>query len=385
MTLFDLRPGSGLERSPDDDAWLASSHATVLTVLRSPDWTSDVRTAIDAGAMMAGRPIPEEASELLSKILLFMDGPDHVRLRRLVSKAFTPRSVEQLRPRMVALTEDLLVPLRGGGQFDVIDDLAFPLPVTVICELLGIPAEDRDLFRQQTGALAVLLDRAVTDEQLGQAAGAALLFAAYLVPLFEERRHAPQADLISRLVAAEDEGDQLGADELLITVVLLLAAGHETTMNLIGNGLLALLQHPDQLALLRARPDLMPTAVEELLRYDSPVRLTVRTARVDTILEGRSLQAGDQVIALLHAANHDPSVFESPHRLDITRDARHHVSLGGGAHYCLGANLARAEAQVALTALTTLPGLELATKEPAWRPLHALHGLVTLPVACRPA
>lgn len=385
MTLFDLRPGSDLERSPDDDAWLAPSHATVLTVLRSPDWTSDARTAIDAGAMMAGRPIPEEASELLSKILLFMDGPDHVRLRRLVSKAFTPRSVEQLRPRMVALTEDLLAPLREAGQFDVIDDLAFPLPVTVICELLGIPAQDRDLFRQQTGALAVLLDRAVTDEQLGQAAGAALLFAAYLVPLFEERRRAPQVDLISRLVAAEDEGDQLGADELLITVVLLLAAGHETTMNLIGNGFLALLQHPDQLALLRARPDLMPTAVEELLRYDSPVRLTVRTARVDTILEVRSLQAGDQVIALLHAANHDPTVFESPHRLDITRDARHHVSLGGGAHYCLGANLARAEAQVALTALTALPGLELATEEPVWRPLHALHGLVSLPVTCHPA
>jgi cytochrome P450 len=260
MTLFDLQPGSRLERSPDDDAWLASSHATVLAVLRSPDWTSDARTAIDTGAMMAGRPIPEEASELLAKILLFMDGPDHVRLRRLISKAFTPRSVEQLRPRMVALTDDLLSPLQEAGQFDVIDDLAFPLPVTVICELFGIPAEDRDLFRQQTGALAVLLDRSVTDEQLGQAAGAALLFAAYLVPLFEERRRAPQADLISRLVAAEDEGDQLGADELLITVVLLLAAGHETTMNLIGNGLLALLQHPDQLALLRARPDLRSRA-----------------------------------------------------------------------------------------------------------------------------
>lgn len=334
---------------------------------------------------MAGRSIPEEAGELLSKVLLFMDGPDHVRLRRLVSKAFTPRSVDQLRPRMVELTEDLLAPLRNSGQFDVIDDLAFPLPVTVICELLGIPAEDRDLFRQQTGALAVLLDRAVTDEQLGQAAGAALLLAAYLVPLFEERRRAPQADLISRLVAIEDDGDQLGADELLITVVLLLAAGHETTMNLIGNGLLALLQHPDQLALLRVRPNPMPAAVDELLRYDSPVRLTARTARVDTMLEGRSLQAGDQVIALLHAANHDPTVFESPHSLDITRDARHHVSLGGGAHYCLGASLARAEAQIALTALTALPGLELATDELVWRPLHALHGLATLPVTCSPA
>ena len=383
MTLFDVRPGAGLARSEDDGGWVAASHAAVSTVLRDPGWTSDARSAVGAASFVSGRTIPEEAGELLSKVLLFMDGADHLRVRRLVSKAFTPRSVERLRPRIAELTGELLAPLREAGSFDVIDDLAFPLPVTVICELLGVPAEDRDLFRQQTGALAALLDRDVSPEQLGQAAGASLVFTAYLVPLFEERRRAPQDDLVSALVAAEEDGDRLGADELLITVMLLLAAGHETTMNLIGNGLLALLRHPAQLELLRSQPGLMPGAVEELLRYDSPVRLTARTAREDTVLDGQRIRAGEQVVALLDAANHDPAVFASPEVLDVTRDARGHVSFGSGAHYCLGASLARAEAQVALAALVALPDLQLAVAEPRWRPLVALRGLESLPVSCR--
>jgi cytochrome P450 len=255
----------------------------------------------------------------------------------------------------------------------------------VICELLGVPAEDRGMFRQQTRDMAVILDWDVTAEQFGGAAGAALNFAAYLVPLFEERRRAPKADLISALVAAEEAGDRLGADELLTTVVLLLTAGHETTMNLIGNGLLALLRNPDQLELLRARPELMPSAVEELLRYDSPVRLTVRTALADATVAGEAVRTGEQVIAMLDAANHDPAVFESPGTLDVTRDAHRHMAFGAGAHYCLGAALARAEAQVALAALVALPDLEPAIAEPVWRPLVTFHALQSLPVTCRPA
>jgi cytochrome P450 len=185
------------------------------------------------------------------------------------------------------------------------------------------------------------------------------------------------------LVEAEEAGDRLGADELLTTVAILLIAGHETTMNLIGNGMLALLRNPDQLELLRARPDLMPQAVEELLRYDSPVRLTIRTALQDAIVAGETVRAGEQVIAMLHAANHDPAVFDSPDALDITRDAHCHVALGGGAHYCLGAALARTEAQIALAALVALPHLELASDEPVWRPLRMFHALASLPVACR--
>jgi cytochrome P450 len=353
----------------------------VQTVLRDRGWSNDHRKA----TAYARAGIPEIAGELLSKVLVFMDAPDHTRLRGLIGKAFTPRSVERLRPRIADLTEELLAPLRDAGHFDVINDFAFALPVTVICELLGVPAEDRELFRQHTRDLAVMLDWDVTPEQLGIAAGAALNFAAYLVPLFEARRRAPEADLISALVAAEEAGDRLGADELLTTVVLLLTAGHETTMNLIGNGVLALLRNRDQLELLQTRPDLMPGAVEELLRYDSPVRLTVRTALVDATVAGETVRAGEQVIAMLDAANHDPAVFESPDTLDVTRDAHRHVAFGAGAHYCLGAALARAEAQTALAALVALPDLELAVDEPEWRPLRTFHALQALPVACRPA
>jgi cytochrome P450 len=385
MTIFDVGPEAGLQRAPEGDGWLAVSHTAVQTVLREPGWSNDHRKATGHAEYQAERGIPEVADELLSKVLVFMDAPDHTRLRGLISKAFTPRSVERLRPRIGQLTEELLAPLREAGRFDVINDFAFPLPVTVICELLGVPAEDREMFRQHTRDLAVMLDWDVTAEQFGGAAGAAMNFAAYLLPLFEQRRRAPKADLISALVAAEEAGDRLGADELLTTVVLLLTAGHETTMNLIGNGLLALLRNPDQLEVLRARPDLMPGAVEELLRYDSPVRLTVRTALEDATVTGSTVRAGEQVIAVLDAANHDPAVFESPDVLDVTRDAHRHVAFGAGAHYCLGAALARAEAQVALAALTALPELELAIDEPAWRPLVTFHALQSLPVACRPA
>jgi cytochrome P450 len=385
MTIFDVRPEAGIQRAPEDGGWVAASHAAVNAVLREPGWSSDHRKATGHAEYQAERGIPEMADELLAKVLVFMDPPDHTRLRGLISKAFTPRSVERLRPRIGELTEELLAPLRDAGRFDVINDFAFPLPVTVICELLGVPAEDREMFRQQTRDLAVILDWDVTAEQFGGAAGAAVNFAAYLVPLFEERRRAPRADLISALVAAEEAGDRLGADELLTTVVLLLTAGHETTMNLIGNGLLALLRNPDQLEVLRARPELMPSAVEELLRYDSPVRLTVRTALADVTVAGEAVRTGEQVIAMLDAANHDPAVFESPDVLDVTRDAHRHVAFGAGAHYCLGAALARAEAQVALAALTALPELELAIDEPAWRPLVTFHALQSLPVACQPA
>jgi cytochrome P450 len=357
------------------DGWVATSHAAVTTVLREPGWSSDPRSAA---------AVADIAAEALSKVLLFMDAPDHARVRGLVSNAFTPRTVERIRPGIAKLTEELLAPLRIAGRFDVIADFAYPLPVTVICELLGVPAADRELFRQLTRDMASVLDLDATPEQFGRAAGAGLTFTAYLVPLFEKRRREPRADLISALVAAEEAGDQLGTDELLTTVILLLVGGHETTMNLIGNGLLALLHHPDQLALLRAHPDLMSSAVEELLRYDSPVRRAVRVALNDAVVDEQPVRAGERVLAMIDAANHDPAVFESPDTLDITRDARRHVAFGAGAHYCLGAALARAEAQIALAALVALPELALATDAPAWRPLETLHALESLPVVFKP-
>jgi pimeloyl-[acyl-carrier protein] synthase len=349
----------------------ATSNATVHAVLRDPCWTTDRRHATD---------IPELAAEALSSVLLFMEAPDHTRLRRLINTAFTPRTIESLRPRIAELTDEILSPLRPTGRLDVISDFASPLPVTVICELLGIPAEDRDLFRRLTSDMVAVIDLDATDDQYGRAAGAMLTFTAYLVPLFEDRRHFPRDDLISALVAAEDDGGRLGADEVLTTVILLLVAGHETTMNLIGNGLLALLHHPGQLNLLRSRPDLMASAVEELLRFDTPVRRVVRIALADTVVDGQEVRAGEQVIAMLHEANHDPTVFSTPETLDITRDARRHVSFAAGPHYCLGAPLARVEAQIALATLISLPGLELAVDEPRWRPLVTLRGLEALPV-----
>lgn len=354
--------------------WTASTHAAVQAVLRGPRWSSDQRHAA---------AVPDVAGEVLSRILLFMDAPDHTRLRGLITRAFTPRTIEQLRPRIAELAEELLAPLREAGRFDVIGDFAFPLPITVICELLGVPAEDRALFRRLTVDMAVVLDLDPTSDQFGRAAGAALTFAAYLVPLFEERRQAPRDDLISTLVATEEAGDRLGADELLTTVILLLVAGHETTMNLIGNGLLALLRHPDQLALLRTQPHLMPSAVEELLRYDSPVRRAVRIPMDDALVDGKRVPAGEQVLVMLDDANHDPTVFAAPDTLDITRDTRRHVAFGAGAHYCLGAALARAEAQIALQALIALPDLELAVGEPQWRSQETLHALESLPVNLR--
>jgi cytochrome P450 len=269
---------------------------------------------------------------------------------------------------------------------DVISDLAFPFPVTIICQLLGVPVEDRDLFRQRTRDLTVLLEWQMTPTDFEASATAAVEFAAYFLALFEQRRSEPRDDLVSALVAAEHESDKLAHEELLTTCILLLSAGHETTMNLIGNGLLALLRHPDQLALLRSDPSVAANAVEELLRYDSPVQLTARTAKHDSEVGSQTIRQGDQVVALLGAANRDPQVFSEPDRVELARvKANQHVSFGAGHHFCLGAALARVEAQIALTRLAQLSDLELATEEPEWRKQATLRGLEHLPIRFRPA
>ena len=378
----ELRETDPVHFDPTTSTWVLTRYADVESVLRGPGWSNDHRHSESHRRWLAEMGAPEAVDELLSKVLLFMDPPDHTRLRSLVAKAFTPRSVERLRPRIEQVLADLLASVRAKGEMDVLADVAYPFPVTVICELLGVPVEDRDLFRTNTRQLAVILEWQLSHEQLTGAAEAAFAFAMYLMPLFEERRRQPRDDLISGLVAAEVEGERLGPDELLTTCVLLLTAGHETTMNLIGNGLLALLRNPDQLAALRDDPGLGRSAVDELLRYDSPVQLTARTALADTDVGGRTVGKGEQVVALLGAANHDPAVFDDPDRLDLTRpDANRHLSFGAGHHFCLGAALARLEAEIALTALVRLPGLELATDDVEWRDSQTLRGLQALPVA----
>jgi len=325
-------------------------------------------------------------SRSLSRWLLFEDPPDHTRLRRLINQAFTPRAVEQLRERIRTLVGGLFARVQRRSAFDLIAEVAAPLPVLVICDLLGIPACDRHLFADWSTALAASLDHLTAPEieslQRGNAAAAGLT--AYFADLLERRRKASGDDLLSGLVQAADDGTRLSEDELLATCVLLFFAGHETTVNLIGNGMLALLRTPDQLQRLQQRPALIANAVEELLRFDSPVQRTARVALTEVELEnGNRIHAGEIVTVLTGAANRDPSQFPEPDQLDLQRaNASRHLSFGAGIHYCVGAPLARLEAQVALAELVRrLPRLSLLEPCPRWRPTFGLRALESLSVA----
>jgi cytochrome P450 len=327
---------------------------------------------------------PESQKDLLrlqKDWMLLKDPPDHTRLRNLVFKAFTPRMVEQLRNTIQAITDRLLDEVQEKGELDLMAALAYPLPVTVIAEMLGIPRDDQDQFHDWSNALARSLDLTDDTAVYDEASQAAADFTDYLADLAEQRRRQPQNDLLSALVAVEDEGEHLTANELYATSSLLFVAGHETTINLIGNGMLALLRHPDQLALLRENSGLMKTAVEELLRYDSPVQMTSRMALADIEYKEHTFKRGTQVAFLLGAANHDPKRFEKPSQLDITRQKNQHLSFGGGIHYCLGAPLARLEGEIALTTLLRrMPNLQLATEAPEYGDNYLLRGLKSLPL-----
>jgi cytochrome P450 len=332
----------------------------------------------------AGFEPPEQQRalvEMQGHWMLIKNPPDHTRLRGLVHKAFTPRIVEQMRSRIQAITDGLLDRVQAAGQADLIADLAYPLPVTVIAELLGIPPEDHEQFHDWSDALAHSLD--LTDEQeiYDRASRAAVALTEYLRKVTAARRRQPQEDLLSALIAAEEGGGRLTEDELYATVALLLLAGHETTINLIGNGVLALLRNPDQLSRLRENPALLRPAIEELLRYDGPVQMTSRMALDDLEIRGQTIRAGQQVAFLLGAANHDPERFTAPQMLDISREPNQHLAFGSGIHYCLGAPLARLEGQIAIGALLRrMPELALATEAPEYRDNFVLRGLRSLPV-----
>jgi cytochrome P450 len=375
----ELRDRGRVHRDEGLGAWLVTGHAEALGMLRNPAWSNDNRHAAGRESWVAEREaagVPDTAG----RVMLFMDAPDHTRLRGLVSKAFTPRTVEALRPWVGALVEELLDQVADGADF--METVAYPLPVAVICELLGVPESDRGLFRRESARLAGTLEYRPPVSLLKAAGEAILAIAGYLFELLEERRRAPRDDLLSLLVQAEEAGDRLLPEELLSTCILLLIAGHETTMNLLGNGLLALMDAPEEWGALRASPAFVPNAVEELLRYDSPVQLTVRTALEDIELGGHRVPAGEQAIVLVGAANRDPERFDEPDRLDVTRaDARHHLSLGHGAHFCLGAPLARLEAQEAFAAMVRRwPRPPELVEKPCFRGTLTLRGLESLPV-----
>jgi cytochrome P450 len=365
-------------------AFVASRHAEASLVLRDKRFGKDFvdRTARRYGPQAMDEPIFRH----MSHWMLQQDPPDHTRLRGLVVKAFTARRVEDMRPRIQHVVDQSLDRVADRGHMDLIEDFAFRLPVTIICDMLGIPEEHRETFFQSSREGGRLLDpvplsRAEIDEANTGNAAAQL----YFQQLFELRRRSPGDDLTTQLVQAEEDGSKLSNEELTANIMLLFGAGHETTVNLIGNGLLALHRNPDQLALLEANPALITNAIEEFLRYDSSVQLTGRVALEDIDdLGGKKIPKGESVLCLLGSANRDPQVYpDRPDRLDITRPNVRPLSFGGGIHFCLGAQLARLEAEVAIaTLLRRLPDLRLDDAEkPEWRPTFVLRGLKSLPAS----
>jgi cytochrome P450 len=363
--------------------WLVTDHAACSSALRNKCFGKEGHKVVPAEKLAL---IPQESAEVVerrSSNMLFRDPPVHTRLRGLVNQAFTPRTIERLRPHVAEIAEHLVDAIAARGQADLIRDFAFPLPIIVIAELLGVSPDDRDQFKAWSSELTLGLNPGATREELSRTARAMEAISGYLHGVIEDRRREPRSDLISDLVRAQDSGDRLSMDELLATCRLILAAGHETTVNLIGNGTLALLRNPEQRAALAADPSRLGNAVEELLRYDSPVQITTRFAMEEAPLGPHTAKQGDLVMLILGAANRDGSHFADPTRLDLGRENAHtHLSFGGGIHYCLGAALARLEGEIAIgTLLRRLPGLALASSELTYRPHFVLRGPSALPVA----
>lgn len=361
--------------------WVLTRYADVIGALRDPRLSSDrIRSFLDHLPPEQRAEIDDLGQSLLMW-MVFVDPPDHTRLRALGSKAFTPRAVERMRPRVQAIVDELLDAAAAQDGMDVILDFGYPLPATVIAELLGAPAADRDKFKGWSDAVALFVGGIRTQPVQKQRARAGMLaLMDYFRELIARRRREPKDDLISALLAAEDRGDVLSTDELVATCVFLLFAGHETTTNLIGNGLLALARHPEQLQRLREQPQLMSSAIEELLRYDGPVQSVARAALEDLEIGGRSIQRGERVFPMLIAADRDPAQFSDPDRLDLSRRDNRHIAFGYGIHYCLGAPLARLEGQIALTALLQrFPDLRVQTDGLQWAQSFILRGLTALP------
>jgi cytochrome P450 len=364
--------------------YLASRHAEVSLVLRDKRFGKDF---VERSKRRYGPKIMEEPIfRSMSHWMLQQDPPDHTRLRGLVVKAFTARHVEDMRPRIQQVVDQTLDRVAERGRMDLIEDYAFRLPVTIICDMLGIPEEHREAFYSGSRDGGRILDPVpLTPTEIAQGNAGNLMAQMYFQQLFELRRRNPGDDLTTQLVQAEENGSKLSNEELTANIILLFGAGHETTVNLIGNGLLALHRNPDQLALLKARPELIANAIEEFLRYDSSVQLTGRVALEDIEdLGGKNIPRGETVLCLLGSANRDPAVYpDQPDRLDITRQNVRPLSFGGGIHFCLGAQLARIEAEVAIaTLLRRLPDLKLDDAENAeWRPTFVLRGLKRLPAS----
>ncbi|MDJ0756893.1 MAG: cytochrome P450 [Ardenticatenaceae bacterium] len=361
-------------------AFLITRYDDVTAALRDPRLIKNQRHAKTESGRQGGIWLPKSFRPLMHN-MLNTDEPDHRRLRNLVHKGFTPRMIANLAPRIEAIAAEFLEKARKQGTFDLIEGFALPLPVTVIAEMIGIPKEDHPLFREWSNKIVV----SPTPFNLLRAVPAVRRFMKYLRRLTDQRRVDPQDDLLSALALAEEEGDRLTEDELLGTVFLLFVAGHETTVNLIANGMLALFNHPDQLDLLKENPDLIESAIEEMLRFDGPLQTTEMSFAKETFeLHGVTIPQGTTVLPALLSANRDEAVFPNPDTFDITRSPNKHLAFGQGIHYCLGAPLARLEAKIAFcTLLQQMPDLRLAVSPEKlhYRSMLLLRRLDSLPVS----
>ena len=356
---------------------LVTHHADCFAMLRDNRFSSSSRheAGYEQFLELARQVGFDDLATMMDRVLLFADPPDHTRLRRLVGKAFTQRTVEEMRARIRQIVDERLDAAETRGAMEIVEDLAFPLPVTVISQMLGVPLDDQLQLRAWTADAVKLLDPNDDVAAILPAAQSVREMRTYFDGLVDERRHAPGDDLLTALIAAEDEGDRLSHDELLDTMILLYGAGHETTVNLISGGILNLLRHPDQLQRLRDDPTLIAPAVEELLRFGPPVQVTARTATTEVDLDGHRVERGQQCIVMVAGANRDPVAFPDPDVLDISRPDNRHLSFGGGIHLCLGAPLARIEGQEALLRLVQrFPTLALADTDVVWKPTQTIRG-----------
>ncbi len=368
-------------------AWLITRYEDADDVLKDQRFVKDLRHALSPEELAQRFPQAQMQAQaqpvhnFLNRHMLTSDPPDHTRLRALVNISFTPRLVEQWRERIQAITNELLDAVQDKGEMDLIEEFAFPLPIIVITEMLGVPSDDRMKFRKWSN---MVVEAAGNPEAFQQARAHLADFRDYLHKLIDEKRGHPSDDLLGKLIQAEAEGDKLSEDELIAMVFLLLIAGHETTLNLIGNGVLALLLHPDQMEKLKQDPSLIKAAIEEFLRYQGPLlTATQRWASEDVEIDGKLIRRGDSVLVVLASANRDSEEFADPEELDITRQENRHLAFGKGIHYCLGAPLARLEGQIAIgTLIHRMPNLRLNADPQTliWRPGMLLMGLSKLPV-----
>jgi cytochrome P450 len=363
--------------------WVLTRYADVRAALNDPRLSSDRITPFLRHHGDSGRGGLGELGQIVGLWAVFTDPPKHTRLRALMNTAFTTRAVERLRPRIEAIVEGLLAAVRERGTMDVIRDFAYPLPITVIAEMIGVAPEDREPFKAWSDELAQFIGSALGQPDKYERAARSLgAMADYFRRMIAARRAQPRDDLVSALIAAEERGDVLSEDELVATCILLLFAGHETTTNLIGNAVLALLRHPDQARALREGTAAVQPAVEECVRYDGPTQAMVRIAREDVEIGDRVVKQGQRVFTMINAANRDPAQFADPDRLDLRRANNRHIAFGYGIHFCIGAPLARLEAQIALPALLArLPALRATDTEPPWLESLVFRGMTALPVA----